>query len=160
MNLMERLPHRQPQEKKTMDEWKSEFTRLIASFSRAANFEAKPLRGVVENVDTFESEGKKVYVLHVKNGGQREAFWLNHNDSDPDFRAPRQGDLVKGVINAYGAGVEFAGETHKPLFDFKNLSNNSERAASAWFRTQTANQQPWDAKASDSLRRRIGLRPN
>lgn len=148
-----------------MDKPQNPIDKLVARFSRAANFEVKPVRGVVEQVDTLEEGGKKVYVLHVANGKQRESFWLAHNYADPYFYAPRQGDQVKGTVNTFDDNLEFAGETHKPVFDFENLSNDSERAAFAWFKAQAANQstpaaQPLSEASRDTLYRKLGLRLN
>jgi hypothetical protein len=146
--------------------------RLVAKFKRASDIEVKFVRGIVEDVTTVKDGDRHVYVLHIANGPKRDSFWLPHNYGDPYFYPPRQHDHVQGVINTLDDSLELFGETHKPIFDFKNNSNDSEREAFAWFdspagkrfaeeaaqrRAQEQAAPQLDDKARDTLYRRLGL---
>jgi hypothetical protein len=145
---------------------------LVAKFKRASDIEVEFVRGTVEQVDTLTESGKNIYVLHIANGPKHHSFWLAHNYADPHFYAPRNGDQVKGVVNTLDDSLDFFGEVHKPIFDFVNLSNDSERAAFAWFDSPAGKQFAEEAaqrraaeqakprlddKARDTLYRQLGL---
>jgi hypothetical protein len=171
---MERLPERQPQEKKTMDEPQNPIDKLVAKFSRASGFEVTRVRGFVDQVDTLAEGDRKIYIVHVSNGPLKNSFWLEHDRVTPGFHAPRQGDLVSGMVNTFDDSVEFLGETHKPIFDFRHRTAESEESAFDWFakngervareaaqrRLTEQSSPPLDDKSRDTLYRKLGLRPN
>ncbi len=135
---------------------------MMAKFNRAADFEVKRVRGVVEEVGTLEEGGKKIYIVHIANGKLRDSFWLAHDAGNPYFSPPMVGESVSGTINTFDDNVDFAGDKHKPIFDFQNISGDSERDAFAWFAQhgeRFAKEAEEDRKRDD-LYRKLGLDRN
>lgn len=155
-----------------MDEPQNPIDKLVAKFSRAA--EATRVRGFVDQVDTLVEGDRKIYVVHMSNGPLKNSFWLEHDRINPDFHAPREGDLVSGIVNTYDDSLEFLGQTHKPIFDFRHRTAEAEEDAFRWFaengerfsreaeqrRLATQASKPLDDKSRDTLYRKLGLRPN
>jgi hypothetical protein len=117
-----------------MEDSDNPIDRLVAKFTRATQHEITPVMGIVQECHTLEENGRKIFIVQIKNGPRTDSFWLEHRRNDPYFDTPRTGDLVKGVINTMDDNVEFLGQSYKPIFDFENTSTNSEREAFAWFR--------------------------
>lgn len=109
---------------------------LVAKFTRATEHEMTPINGIIEECHTLHERGRKIFIIHVKNGGLSNAFWLEHNPHDPYFVTPRTGDAVKGIVNTMDDNVRFLEHSYKPIFDFENLSHASEQAAFSWFEKQ------------------------
>lgn len=111
---------------------------LVAKFTRATDHEMTPVNGVISECHTLHDGGRKIFIIHVKNGSKENAFWLEHNAHDPYFLTPRTGDFVKGIVNTMDDNIQFMEHSYKPIFDYQNQSNNSERDSFAWFARQAA----------------------
>jgi hypothetical protein len=127
-----------------MDQDDNPIARLVAKFTRATTHEMTPVMGMIEECATLHEGGRKIFIIHVRNGAKTNAFWLEHLHHDPYFVTPRTGDHVKGIVNTMDDTIQFLEHSYKPIFDFQNLSNNSEREAFAWFARQAAEKKKKD----------------
>jgi|GEM_PF-3453708 hypothetical protein len=127
-----------------MEQDDNPIARLVAQFTRAAEHEMTPVNGIIDECHILHEGGRKIFIIHVRNGAKTNAFWLEHHQNDPYFLPPRTGDQVKGIINTMDDNIQFLEHSYKPIFDFQNTSNNSEREAFAWFARQAAEKKKKD----------------
>jgi len=123
------------------------------TFNSKASGNLRDVQGMVTRCDTMAFDDRKVYLLHIENGAQRERFWLEHDQSNPHFLPPMNGEWISGTVSKLMSIDDCRnvdGESFKPVLNLKNSTRNSEDAAFAWFRQQEADRRRNEIKKNNS----------